>query len=237
MPWEVFDFTYGKPGFYLDMEKYEENIESRIPTGLEQYARFIDTPEYRALKLCSEFNITRYSKIPSGFIVFAIKCDSLLLIRYYEQKCLYLFPQDIMIALEAVRYGRIEIMEYFSKSGWLQTCMSQRINMKRIHMFCEYAAMSGEIAMLRFLREKLKCDWNASTVEIAIIKNKYDCLVYAVKNGCPIPEGALNKAIVFDAVEIVKFLIEYGVPITEDDKSRALKLQNAQIIEILNKGL
>jgi hypothetical protein len=210
LPWEVLDFAYSNPaGFLFDMEVFEYQAQKNN----HEYGFFMKTSEYHSIKQCFLFSKSQESTQFNGFVKYSIKQDSLLLIKYYEHKCKYLFPTEVSTLLYTVQLGRLEILQYFQKKTWFAEKTAEKSVQKKL---CEWASVFGQLHILQFLREQLIFEWDTNVVNEAITYRRFNCLNYALENCAPIPSWALGMAIQTCPIEFIEVLIKYGCPIQDD---------------------
>ena len=210
LPWEVLDFAYSEPkGFLFDMEVFEYQTKE----NKHEYGFFMKTPEYHAIKKCFLFSKSPETNKLSGFVIYSIKHNSIILIKYYEQKCKYLFPTDVSTLLATIQYGRLEILKYFQKKPWFAKKIAEKNVQKTL---CEWTTKFGHLDILRFLREQLNFDWDTNVVNEALSYERFDCLNYALENCAPVPSWALMTAVQRCPIEFIEVLIKFGGSIQDD---------------------
>ena len=80
------------------------------------------------------------------------------------------------------------------------------------HHFCSEAALTGNLALVRWLREVKKFDWNVWTISSAAKHGHLHIVTYCTEQKCP--RGSLTCALAakFGHLDILKYLHENGVP-------------------------
>ncbi len=210
LPWEVLDFAYSRPeGFLFDMEVFEYQSKQKK----HEYGYLMKTAEYHAIKQCFLFSHSGEAYKLNGFVSYAIKNDSIILVRYYEHKCKYLFPAQVSTLLETIQHGRFEIFKYFAKKPWFSEETATKMVQKKL---CEWASIYGKVEILRFLREQLQFDWDTNVINESLNHLKFSCLRYAVENGAPISPCALGIAVQKCPVEYIQLLVKFGVSPADD---------------------
>jgi hypothetical protein len=210
IPWEVLDFAYSRPErFLFDMEVFEYKVHKKI----QEYGFFMKTPEYHAIKQCFMFSYSDQAMSLNGFVSYSIKHDSLIMVRYYEHKCKYLFPVEISTLLTTIQYGRFEILKYFAKKPWFSEKTADISNQKKL---CSWSAVFGHVEILRFLREQLRFEWDTNVIDEALINRRFSCLKYGLENSAPITTWAIGTAIQRCPVEYIQLLVKFGFSIIDD---------------------
>jgi hypothetical protein len=210
LPWEVFDFAYSRPeGFLFDMEVFEyQTTQNR-----HEYGFLLETSKYHAIKCCFWFSHSGEAYKLNGFVSYAIKNDSLILIRYYEHKCKYLFPAEVSTIITTIQQGRFDILKYFVIKSWFVEETSSKSVQKKL---CSLASMFGKVEILQFLREQLRFEWDTNVINEALLKLRFSCLKYALENGAPIPLWGMGVAVQRCPVEYIQLLVEFGGSIMDD---------------------
>ena len=78
--------------------------------------------------------------------------------------------------------------------------------------FCSEAALTGNLALVRWLREVKKFDWNEGTICAAAQFGHLHIVTYCTEQKCPRNELACAYAAEFGHLDILKYLHENGVP-------------------------
>ena len=80
------------------------------------------------------------------------------------------------------------------------------------HHFCSEAALTGNLALVRWLREVKKFDWNVWTISSAAKHGHLHIVTYCTEQKCP--RGSLTCALAakFGHLDILKYLHENGAP-------------------------
>jgi len=80
------------------------------------------------------------------------------------------------------------------------------------YWFCCEAARSGNLALLRWLREEKKFDWNRYTINAAAYSGYLHIAKYCIEHKCPINVVACANAAQYGHLDILKYLHENGAP-------------------------
>jgi len=212
MPREVFDFVCEHRANILE----EMNLlENNIGELALQYYEFTKTDEYKALRICSECPYTRFS----DYIYSALKNDNIPLLQYCtEEEDSYRVYYYLLIC---IKNNRLRCFKYLlAKNPEFLPYIQQNKS------YCWEAAANGSLEMLSYLHE-IGVIWNQSVYTIACFYFHYDCAIYALKNGCPLPEKACYFAINENSLELLKLLVEV----------RKMCIKNADIFNYaLSKG-
>ena len=78
--------------------------------------------------------------------------------------------------------------------------------------FCSEAAVTGNLALVRWLREVKKFDWNAWTINAAARFGHLHIVTYCMEQSCPRSRLACTLAAEFGHLGILKYLHENGAP-------------------------
>jgi hypothetical protein len=78
--------------------------------------------------------------------------------------------------------------------------------------FCSEAALTGNLALVRWLREVKKFDWNEGTICAAAQFGHLHIVKYCMKHKCPRIKFACALAAASGHLDILKYLHENGVP-------------------------
>ena len=78
--------------------------------------------------------------------------------------------------------------------------------------FCNQAALTGNLALVRCLREVKKFDWNDWTINAAAEKGHLHIVTYCMEQKCPCSRLACALAAASGHLDILKYLHENGVP-------------------------
>ena len=97
--------------------------------------------------------------------------------------------------------------------------------------FCNQAARTGNLALVRCLREVKKFDWNDWTINAAAEKGHLHIVTYCMEQKCPCSRLACALAAASGHLDILKYLHENGVP--WDYKTCAFARENNHL-ECLN---
>ena len=80
------------------------------------------------------------------------------------------------------------------------------------YYFCSEAADTGNLALVRWLREVKKFDWNEWTINAAAQFGHLHIVKYCMKHKCPCSRLVCALAAEFGHLNILKYLHENGVP-------------------------
>ena len=78
--------------------------------------------------------------------------------------------------------------------------------------FCSEAARTGNLALVRWLREVKKFDWNVWTINIAAENGHLHIVTYCMEQKCPRDKFACAYAAQSGHLDILKYLHENGAP-------------------------
>jgi hypothetical protein len=100
--------------------------------------------------------------------------------------------------------------------------------------FCEKVAHTNKLALLKWAREKKKCDWDESTISAAAQQGNLEMVKYCVANECPIDALACACATTLGRLECLKYLREeVKAPWNSDTASWAALYGHLHILEYL----
>jgi hypothetical protein len=74
--------------------------------------------------------------------------------------------------------------------------------------FCERVAETNKLELLKWAREKKKCEWDVWTIYTAALQGNWEMVKYCVANKCPIDEWACARAAQNGHLECLKYLRE-----------------------------
>jgi hypothetical protein len=74
--------------------------------------------------------------------------------------------------------------------------------------FCWKVAQTNKLELLKWIREKKKCEWDKWTISAAAAKGNMEMLKYCVANKCPVDEDACASAAEEGHLECLKYLHE-----------------------------
>jgi len=78
--------------------------------------------------------------------------------------------------------------------------------------FCSEAAVTGNLALVRWLRDVKKFDWNAWTIDEAAQYGHLHIAKYCTEQKCPRGSFACALAAKYGHLDILKYLHENGAP-------------------------
>ncbi|CAL6335759.1 unnamed protein product [Bathycoccus prasinos] len=74
--------------------------------------------------------------------------------------------------------------------------------------FCKRVAQTNKLELLKWAREKKKCEWDEGTIYAAAFQGNLEIVKYCVANKCPIDESACIFAAESGNLEVLKYLHE-----------------------------
>jgi len=119
---------------------------------------------------------------------------------------------------DAIRRSKRKLQKTHKVNIWTdnppaKTQMTRKFEGKEAqYFFCSYAAYSGNLALLRWLREEKKFDWNDRTINAAAGYGHLHIVKYCMEHKCPIHELACAFAAQYGHLDILKYLHENGAP-------------------------
>ena len=103
--------------------------------------------------------------------------------------------------------------EVWSRYPTVSVKMTRKLKGKEAqHRFCSEAARTGNLALVRWLREVKKFDWNEWTINAAAKNGHLHIVKYCMEQKCPRNELACSSAAKSGHLDILKYLHENGVP-------------------------
>jgi len=204
-PREIYDFACKNAEKIL---REMNELEHKRGELVDEYYEFTKTSEYIALQLCCKcYEFTQVdldeNKKLGALLKKAIKNNNIPLVRYCVEDLGYC---NLEIVTVVVSNGCIGILEYLLSRypEWLPS-------IKWDYYYCNTAANYGNVDMLAYLHETIKSIWTENTIIIALTNFHYDCAIYAIKHGCPIPKNVVYYASVCEkSAKILQCLIEHG---------------------------
>ena len=101
--------------------------------------------------------------------------------------------------------------EVWSRYPTVSVKMTRKLKGKEAqHRFCSEAARTGNLALVRWLREVKKFDWNELTINAAA--GHLHIVTYCMEQSCPRSRLACALAAEFGHLDILKYLHENGAP-------------------------
>lgn len=214
LPWNVFDFAYSSPpGLVTIMKEFLANSKLNSNGDNAEYYHFANTPEFMALKTCAEYCCSVEAEQGVTFVSYAIKYGSLLLVKYFEHKCRYLFPKHMNTIWLTVQYGHVDILEYFSTKPWFKEVCNTQIHLDSL---TSNAIHYGKVKVLEFLHKKLGLEIDNELIDDAISIEAYECLVYLLTNNVKPSYHSLGIAIGNAELKYIVALVESGASLNND---------------------
>jgi hypothetical protein len=121
---------------------------------------------------------------------------------------------------DAIRRSKRKLLETFEVNicvGDVETVETEKLEGKQMqYHFCSKAADSGNLALLRWLREEKKFEWDDMTINAAAAHGhlhivKY-CMEQKKKKKCPVDFLACVNAAEHGHLDVLKYLHENGAP-------------------------
>jgi len=146
VPWKAYSIAYWSQDLYHQMNDFEACID-------HEYAFFINTPEYKAFRICANFNHAPSHQIINGTIEYYIKNGSVLLLKWlaHQSKKPYIYFEYSHIQT-AIENGYIDMIEYFSQSPQFKIRIKTKQKEREL---CTLAIDRGQTKMLRYLCDTL----------------------------------------------------------------------------------
>jgi hypothetical protein len=119
---------------------------------------------------------------------------------------------------DAIRRSKRKLEETFEVHFWtgnppVRTAETKKIEGKQAqYFFCNQAAHSGNLALLRWLREEKKFDWNDWTINAAAEHGHLHIVKYCIEQKCPIQKVTCALAASHGHFSVLKYLHEHGAP-------------------------
>eukprot|EP01043_Picozoa_sp_COSAG02_P055124 COSAG02_NODE_6347_length_3633_cov_1.777023_2_plen_255_part_00 len=107
----------------------------------------------------------------------------------------------------AASSGNLDCLKYVLEQQQLE----DGDRFKRRTDTCEAAACDGQLACLKYAREK-GCGWDEDTCMVAAENGQLECLKYAHENGCPWSKYTCLSAAANGHLECLKYAHENGCP-------------------------
>ena len=99
--------------------------------------------------------------------------------------------------------------------------------------FCERVAETNKLELLKWAREKKKCEWDVWTIYTAALQGNWEMVKYCVANKCPINEYACAYAAKSGNLEMLKYLRKKKAPWDSDTASWAAAKGHLHTFEYL----
>lgn len=206
-PYEVYDFACRYP---LEILTEMNELEMKEGELFNAYYEFTNIPEYKAIRICCEcyacshcYDCDRSMKKYENMILLqnAIIHNNMPLVRY----CVEYFGRcTIEILNLVIVHGHVEIFQYLLEKHpyWVSS-------VKWNYYYAMTAAENGKLNMLVYLHEELDVIWTEQTITLAFFGCHYDCVIYAITHGCPIPMQCMYYAIACNrSVEIINCILK-----------------------------
>ena len=117
---------------------------------------------------------------------------------------------------DACGRSKIKLQETFNTYAWdgnppVAKKTTRKLEGKEAqYYFCSRAAVTGNLALVRWLREVKKFDWNELTINAAA--GHLHIVTYCMEQSCPRSRLACALAAEFGHLDILKYLHENGAP-------------------------
>ena len=108
-----------------------------------------------------------------------------------------------------------EIFELTTYSGYPEVAEKENVKIegkKAQYYFCSRAARTGNLALLRWLREVKKFDWSQWTINAAAKNGHLHIATYCMEQKCPCSKSSCADAAKSGHLDILKYLHENGAP-------------------------
>ena len=99
--------------------------------------------------------------------------------------------------------------------------------------FSWQVAQTNKLELLKWAREKKKCEWDVWTIYTAALQGNWEMVKYCVANKCPINEYACAYAAKSGNLEMLKYLRKKKAPWDSDTASWAAAKGHLHIFEYL----
>ena len=108
----------------------------------------------------------------------------------------------------SVEYGRIDFCKYILDKypDWIGPIKSSWGHI-------DTAASKGDIQMMAYLTKTIGIRWCERIIHNAMNHQHFECAIYAIKNGCPIPKYAADVAVQYNNIAILSLLIDMGAAV------------------------
>ena len=119
---------------------------------------------------------------------------------------------------DACRRSGRKMKETFNTYAWdgnppVAKKMTRKLKGKEAqHRFCSEAARTGNLVLVRWLREMKKFDWNEWTISSAAENGHLHIVTYCTEQKCPCNELGCAYAAQYGHLDTLKYLHENGVP-------------------------
>ena len=119
---------------------------------------------------------------------------------------------------DAIRRSKRKLKKTYKVNIWASnppetTAETRKIKGKEAqYHFCCQAARSGNLALLRWLREEKKFDWNQRTINAAAKHGHLHIVKYCIDHKCPMSQLTCALAAKYGHLDILKYLHENGAP-------------------------
>ena len=194
LPSFLYDYCANTPGLIEQMRIVEQDSNF-------VYQYFITTPEYQACRLCACKNNSNHTLLGMAIVEQNMPC-----IRY----CIEDFHQPATIEhfRLALVHGHIHICRYLLTHYpiWLK---SIQYSWSLYTIVAEYEPHN--IDMLIYLHKEVGVIWKSCVITTALIHYNIEFVEYAIKNGCPVPQYAVDYAIRANSMTILQLLLEKGL--------------------------
>ena len=111
---------------------------------------------------------------------------------------------DLKERLKIEEMSSISTLEFAWENRWLwpRWWIDEEIS------FCLRVAFTNKLELLKWTREKKKCEWDSRTITAAALRGNLEMVKYCVANECPIDESACAYAARNGHLECLKCLRE-----------------------------
>ena len=208
LPSILYYFATDNHELYLEMDKFESDDP---PCELVRYQFLIQTPEYKALRICAENPNNRYKITIEVLLDEAIMNNNYPLLYYCIDDCNVCRISHFGLA---VKYGHINIAKYIIEKHRhflpnIQLCWIHYTN----------AMIIGDLEMIKYLHDTLNVKmtqyilsqalYNINMEDCCILrKRKLECIVYLIQQDCPFSNTIMHLAISFNLLDVIRALLD-----------------------------
>ena len=204
------------------MEEQEERFKKResvLEAQLREREKELREKEEELRK--KEEELVKYAPTPLWKVLTDVQHRDIFekhILKKLDELDFRVFREVNTESRDAIRRSKRKLMKTYDVNIWkcnspVRTAETRKLEGKETqYWFCCQAAYSGNLALLRWLREEKKFDWNQRTLNAAAEHGHLHIVKYCIEQKCPTNQLACVSAAEHGHLDILKYLHENGAP-------------------------